>query len=367
MEYVEGQPIDRYCDERRLDIAVRIRLFVQVCEGVAFAHRNLVLHRDLKPSNILATADGHVKIVDFGTATLLQPERLVAISRAPVAPAYASPEQLTGGAVSMASDQYSLALVLYELLSGSMAFAARTSLISAVERALAGERPSALETAVTEAAAAARRTSVPRLRRRLSGDLDTIVQKALSPDPAGRYASVQHLCEDLDRLLRGEPILARPPSFVYHTSRFVRRHWLPVSLVAALLVSLSAATAISVRQASIARAESAKARTLNRFLTMMLSSANPTWVNPRAADAGSVTVREILDGASELVDRELGSTPEVEAEMRETPAATYLGMGATDKGPSAGGACVVTLPAAGRRPRGCRRKGVHRGRARVSR
>ena len=115
MDYVEGKPIDLYCDEHRLDIAGRLRLFAQVCDGVAFAHRHLVLHRDLKPANILVTAEGLVKIVDFGTATLLQPERLMTVSPAPLTPAYASPEQLTGQAVDTASDQYSLGLVLYEL------------------------------------------------------------------------------------------------------------------------------------------------------------------------------------------------------------------------------------------------------------
>ena len=134
MEYVDGQPLDRHCDARHLDVPARLRLFTAVCEGVAFAHRNLVLHRDLKPSNILVTSDGHAKVVDFGTATLLQPDRLSTLSKAPLTPAYASPEQLTGQAVGTASDQYSLGLVLYELLSGAMPFADSTSLIAAMER-----------------------------------------------------------------------------------------------------------------------------------------------------------------------------------------------------------------------------------------
>lgn len=331
MDYVEGQPIDLYCDEHRLDIAGRLRLFAQVCAGVAFAHRHLVLHRDLKPANILVTAEGLVKIVDFGTATLLQPERLMTVSPAPLTPAYASPEQLTGQAVDTASDQYSLGLVLYELLTGVAPFATRASLMAAVERALAGVEPTAPHLAVTEGAPGPRRTSLARLRRQLKGDLGTIVRKALVAHTAERYASVQHLADDLDRWTRGEPILGRTPSVAYRASRFVQRHWVAVSVATTLLVSLVAATAVSFQQASIARAESGKARQLNRFLTDMLSSANPSWFNANAGNAGSITVREVLDGASMLIETELSDQPAVEAELRRTLGRTYIGLGVVDQ------------------------------------
>jgi eukaryotic-like serine/threonine-protein kinase len=180
MEYVDGQPIDQYCDAQQLDLDGRLRLFAEVCDGVAYAHRNLVLHRDLKPSNILVTADGHAKVVDFGTATLLEPDRLSTVSKAPLTPAFASPEQLTGQAVGTASDQYSLGLVLYELITGTPPFAGRTSLMAAVERALARTTTTAPHTVVTEAAAATRRTTLARLRRILTGDLSTIVAKTLA-------------------------------------------------------------------------------------------------------------------------------------------------------------------------------------------
>jgi tetratricopeptide (TPR) repeat protein/predicted Ser/Thr protein kinase len=337
MEYVDGQPLDRYCDQRRLDVPARLRLFAAVCDGIAFAHRTLVLHRDLKPSNILVTADGHAKVVDFGTATLLQPDRDSTISRAPLTPAYASPEQLTGQAVGTASDQYSLGLVLYELLTGAVPFGERTSLMASVERAVAGAAPAAAHTAVTAAAAEARQISPARLRRQLAGDLGTIVRKALAPDPRARYSSVQHLADDLARWLDGAPILGRPPSAGYRASRFVRRHWAATALVATLLAGLLTATAVSFqqaaaarRQAAIATTESAKARQLNRFLTQMLSSANPQWSNANAARAGSITVRDVLDGAGQLVASELGASPAVEAEMRRTLGATYVGLGATE-------------------------------------
>ncbi len=202
--------------------------------------------------------------------------------------------------------------------------------MAAIERALAGVEPTAPHEAVTEAAPAMRRTSRSRLRRALSGDLGTVVRKALAVGPAGRYDSVQHLADDLGRWSAGEPILGRPPSIAYRTSRFVQRHWVAVSVAATLLVSLLVATAVSFQQAAIARAESAKARQLNRFLTEMLSSTNPSWFNANAGDAGSITVRQVLDGAGQLIPTSLGDNPEVEAEMRRTLGRTYVGMGALE-------------------------------------
>ena len=330
MEYVDGQPIDRYCDAERLDVAGRLRLFAEVCAGVAFAHRNLVLHRDLKPANILVTSDGHAKVVDFGTATLLQPDRLSTLSKAPLTPAYASPEQLTGQAVGTASDQYSLGLVLYELLTGVAPFPDSASLMAAMERALTRTTTTAPHAVVTAAAAAVRNTTLAKLRRTLTGDLGTIVGKALAHEPAARYASVQHMADDLVRWFAGEPIEGRTPSLAYRTSRFVQRHWVAVAVAATLLVALLAATAVSVQQARVARAESGKATQLNRFLTRMLSSANPSWYNANAGQAGSITVRQVLDGAGALIQTELKDAPEVEAEMRRTLGRTYIGLGAAD-------------------------------------
>ncbi|MBP7777104.1 MAG: protein kinase [Acidobacteria bacterium] len=345
MEYVEGQAIDRYCDTGRLDVPARLRLFMEVCDGVAFAHRNLVLHRDLKPSNILVTREGRAKVVDFGTATLLQPDRLATTSMAPLTPAYASPEQLTGKAVGTASDQYSLGLVLFELLTGGAAFGERTSLMAAVERALAATTTTAPHLAVTEAAASTRQTSLAKLRRTLSGDLATILAKALAHEPSARYASVQHFADDVRRWLSGAPILARPPSLAYQSSRFVHRHWVATSVAATLTVALVVATGVSLqqaalarrqadeaqRQAAAARTESEKNRQMNRFLTRMLSSANPTWNNANAAVASSITVRQVLDGAGALIGTELVDLPDVEAEMRRTLGRTYIGLGAPDQ------------------------------------
>ena len=331
MELLDGKPITEFADAGRLDIEARVRLFLQVCTGVAYAHRSLVLHRDLKPSNILVTADGQAKIVDFGTATLLEPERLATTSRAPLTPAYASPEQLTGRAVGTSSDQYSLGLVLYELLCGTTPFGQRTSLIMAIERALAGAEVAAPAEMIAEGAAEVRGTSRARLRRQLGGDLGTIMRKAVSQDPASRYASVSQFADDLERWLAGQPIVGRPPSFTYEAARFVGRHRVAVGVAAALFLSLLAATATSVYQARVARTESSKTRQLNSFLTSMLSSANPMWTNANAARAGSITVREVLDGASQQIASELSGSPDVEAEMRRTLGSTYIGLGVVDR------------------------------------
>lgn len=330
MEFVDGVPLDRYCDGHRLDVAARLRLFAEVCDGVAYAHRSLVLHRDLKPSNILVTADGRAKVVDFGTATLLQPDRLVTTSVAPLTPAYASPEQLTGRAVGTASDQYSLGVVLYELLTGVLPFGSQPSLMAAMERAIAGTTTVSPHAVVTDAAASTRRTTLARLRRQLSADLGTIVSKALAPDASARYASVQHLADDLARWSAGEPIQGRRPSVMYRATRFVQRHWVATSVAATLALALVTATAVSLQQAQAVREESGKVRELNRFLTSMLSSANPSWYGANLETPDTITVKQVLDGAAEVVDRQSESTPAIEAEIRRMLGRTYLGLGATD-------------------------------------
>jgi serine/threonine-protein kinase len=331
MEHVNGVPIDQYCDAHRLDVQARVRLFARVCAGVDFAHRNLILHRDLKPSNILVTSEGQPKVVDFGTAALLQPERLTTVSRAPLTPAYASPEQLTGRPVGTATDQYSLGLVLYELLTGTPGHPHATSIFSAVERALAGVEPAPAHRAVTAEAAATRRSTVAGLGRQLAGDLGTIVHKALASDPVARYASVEHFIEDLYRWLRVEPIQGRPQSWGYRASRFVSRHRIAVTTAALLFVSLIAATVWSMQQTRLARQESERANELNTFLTRMLSAANPSWQNPNAATAASVTVRQVVDGASTLLTARQMS-PEVEADMRFVVGRTYVQLGLVDLG-----------------------------------
>ena len=234
--------------------------------------------------------------------------------------------------------RYSLGLVLYEVLTGASAFGERASLMASVERAMAGTPPTAPHTVVTAAAAAARQISLGRLKRHLAGDLGTIVGKALAPEPTGRYASVQHLADDLARWADGEPIQGRVPSLAYRASRFAHRHWIAVTVTVTLAAALIGATAFSIvqarearSQAALARTESAKAQRLNQFLTEMLASANPIGTTATAARSSSLTVRELLDAASQMATTTLAATPDVRAETHHTLGRTYLGIGALDQ------------------------------------
>ncbi|MEO5823889.1 MAG: serine/threonine-protein kinase [Vicinamibacteraceae bacterium] len=320
MEYIEGQPIDRYCDERRLDVRERLRLFAEVCDGVAFAHRNLVLHRDLKPSNILVTTEGRAKVVDFGTATLLQPDRLATTSRPPFTPAYASPEQLVGHAVGTASDQFSLGLVLFELLTGAPAFGERTSLMAGVERALAGTTTAAPQAVVTEDAARSRQTSLAALRRTLSGDLTTIVGKALAHEPEQRYPSIGQLSTDLQLWADGLPILARPDTVGYRLRKLMGRRKLETSAVVFALVALVGGLFAAIVQARRADAQSQRATEVTRFLTAMLSAAEP------GALGKDALVRDVLTQASKDAAA-LEPTPALAAEVRGVIGRAYLALG----------------------------------------
>jgi eukaryotic-like serine/threonine-protein kinase len=323
MEYIEGQPLDRYCDERQLDVRERLRLFAEVCDGVAFAHRNLVLHRDLKPSNILVTSEGRAKVVDFGTATLLQPDRLATTSRPPLTPAYASPEQLVGHPVGTASDQFSLGLVLFELLTGNSPFGERTSLMAAVERALAGTTTAAPQAVVTEEAARSRKTSLAALRRTLSGDLTTIVGKALAHEPEQRYASVAHFSDDLQLWAEGQPILARPDSVGYRLKKLIGRRRLETSAVVFALVALVGGLLAAIVQAQRADAQSRRASEVTRFLTAMLSSAEP------GALGKDALVRDVLAKASKDAAA-LDGSPALAAEVRGVIGRTQLALGDYD-------------------------------------
>ncbi len=260
MEYVEGLPIDRYCDERRLTIAERIELFRTVCHAVHYAHQSLVVHRDLKPSNILVTADGQVKLLDFGIAKLLEENASLGVAEPRtgllmLTPEYASPEQVRGEPVTTASDVYSLGVVLYQLLTGRRPYRIASRSAADIERIVchaAPERPSA---AIDQMAAQARDSSLDRLRRRVRGDLDTIVLKALSKEPVRRYLSAAQLSDDLRRHLVRLPVLARGDTAAYRAGMFLRRHWLAVAAAVAMVEILIAGVVATAWQARRADAQ----------------------------------------------------------------------------------------------------------------
>jgi serine/threonine-protein kinase len=255
LEHVEGDHIDRYCDQHRLDVEARLRLFLDVAGAVAHAHANLIVHRDLKPSNVLVSKDGQVKLLDFGIAKLLEGEgqdgeaTLLTIQggRA-MTPEYAAPEQVTGAPVTTATDVYALGVLLYVLLTGQHPAGPGTRSPADLVKAIVDTEPRRLSDIVTSradeettSANAARRTATPdKLSRLLRGDLDTIVAKALKKNPQERYSSVTALADDIARYLKHEPISARPDTVAYRASKFVRRHRVPVAATVLVIVGLSA-------------------------------------------------------------------------------------------------------------------------------
>jgi eukaryotic-like serine/threonine-protein kinase len=249
LEHVEGRRIDRYCIDEALPVPARLRLMLQVMEAVAHAHARLVVHRDLKPGNILVTADGQVRLLDFGIAKLLDQDGAddTALTRdggRVMTPDYAAPEQVRGEPASTAVDVYALGVVLYELLAGQRPFAAQRQSQAALEEAILHAEPPAPSSVVADRA----------LRKALHGDLDTIAQKALHKDPAQRYASVDAFAADLRRHLAHEPLLARPEPLGSRLHKFLRRHRWAVGAGAALVLSLVGGTAAALWQAAQARA-----------------------------------------------------------------------------------------------------------------
>jgi len=281
MEYVNGTPLDRYCDENRLNLTARLHLFRTVCDAVQYAHQNLIVHRDLKPANILVTPEGAVKLLDFGIAKLLGPaldgETLALTSEgAPMTPEYASPEQVQGEVITTASDTFALGVLLYQLLTGRSPYRLPNWTAMKLFQAITEqetEKPSSRvvhdeefvapggEGKRIDAAAAAlsREGTVDRLYRRLQGDLDTIVCTALRKEPARRYASVERFSDDLRLHLEGGAVAARGDSFAYRFSRFVYQHRAGVTAAALAVISLVTATVVSVYYARAARREQAVA------------------------------------------------------------------------------------------------------------
>ena len=320
MERVEGVALDEHCRAHRLDVDARLRLFLQVADAVAYAHARLIVHRDLKPSNILVTARGDVKLLDFGVAKLLEDDAPAAadltqqIGRA-VTPDYASPEQVSGRPVTVASDVYSLGIVLYELLTGERPYH--------VERYSAA----ALEEAILHADVAAASTRVAgdrKLARRLRGDLDTITQKALRKEIAQRYPSVESMAADLRRHLEGEPVWARPPSWRYRAAKFVGRHRLALAAVAAAGVSLAAGLGAALWQAHEARRLAAVA--LSRLQMTEATLDFTTMVLTEGLSAGeSLTLDELIKRSEALAESRFATEP-AERVSAADAVATWLNM-----------------------------------------
>lgn len=338
LERIDGLPIDRHCDERRLSVTERIRLFRTVCAAVAYAHKNLVVHRDLKPSNILVGADGQPKLLDFGIAKVLSPDELEEEGSRTISPAltpsYASPEQLRGEPVTTATDIYSLGVVLYRLLSGALPRVVPTphatagSGFSEVDppsrRSRRAEPTSRGAAPLSPEEVARRRGTTPRgLARQLAGDLDNILQKALRPEPERRYASVERLGEDLRRYLEHLPVEARPDGWGYRAAKFLRRNPLAAVLAGLLgLSSLGYGFFASVQARRVDREHQRTERALS-LLVDLFRGADPS----ARASSQKPTVEEVLDlGARQLLEQ-VEEDPEVEARLASVIGDVYLNLG----------------------------------------
>ena len=373
MEYIEGLPIDDYCNKHHLDLGQRLDLFRKVCEAVNFAHRNLVVHRDLKPSNILVNQDGVPKLLDFGISKIIsgdfeQNESATVTRMGAMTPGYASPEQLRKESVSTATDIYSLGVILYELLSGHRPFEEKehdlkeifkavletdptppSAMIENISRKLKAEtkvktelKPVEEITEKKKASNSFSHTGANKIRytlpnaisltaNSLRGDLDNIVLKALRKEPVRRYSSAENLAEDIHRHQRGLPVTARPNTFSYRAEKFFQRN--KVSVFAGILILLAVIGGILTTfwQARVARLEAEKSKKVNEYMRNVLNFSNPSWVSSNPKRNREAKIADALDEALKNIDTDLANEPEIQAEILMTIGSTYVGQAQYDK------------------------------------
>jgi serine/threonine-protein kinase len=317
LEYVRGVSIDKWCDERGLGVAERLRLFTEVCAAVAHAHSNLIVHRDIKPSNILVTEDGRAKLLDFGVAKLVEPDsrpertELTRMTGRIFTPEYAAPEQILGLTITTATDVYSLGVLLHVLLSGSRPCGGSDNSVD-VERAIVHDEPVRMSRAAG------------RFRRELAGDLDNIVARALRKNPAERYASVLALREDIQRHLAHQPILAQAESATSRARKFVRRHRAGVIAAALVFVAIAAGLIGVVWQAQVARNEARKATAIRDFLVGIFERNSVA--HPDGARARQTTASELLAQSAQQIRGTLRDAPEVRTELLGVMAQLYASL-----------------------------------------
>ena len=328
MEYIPGEPIDSYCETRRLSVEARLQLFCDVCSAVQYAHRNLVVHRDLKPSNILVGPDRRVALLDFGIARLLAAEEARAAEATmtvdrQLTPLYSSPEQIRGEPVSTAADVYALGVLLHVLLTGTNPY--RLTSLGSYEVARA-----VIEENAEPPSMSAARTGKPQLARRLRGDLDAIVLKAMCKESGKRYATVEQLETDVRRYLTGLPVLAQPESRSYVLGKFIKRHWTAVTLASVATGLLIAFAVVMTVQRSRIRAQAQRIARERDRAEKVGQGFLAIFRNIAPGDSG-ITAREVLDSATSRINEEMLAYPEQRARLIFEMARAYHRIGYEDR------------------------------------
>lgn len=333
MEYVDGVPLDAHVSGAGMGIRQRLELFLQICEAVEYAHRNLVIHHDLKPPNILVTRDGRIKLLDFGVARLLDPETadptVTWSGFRQVTPQYASPELLRGEQAGTASDVYSLGILLFELLTGQPPYSVEQLTPLEIEKKVYVETPplcSELVRRRSRREGAGKRREATRLERILKGDLDNIVAQAIRKRPEHRYRSVRELAEDVRRYLDGKLVAARRHTWTYRASKFIRRHKGKVAAAALLAVALVGGIIATSWQALIALEERNRAE---QSLQMLIDLVRIS--DPNSGLGADIPAREILEHAYGELQRRLPVDSEVRSEVTQAIGVIYFNMGLSAK------------------------------------
>lgn len=327
LEHVAGQPITRWCGEHRAPLAQRLELMRQVMAAVEYAHARLVVHRDIKPSNVLVTADGTVKLLDFGIAKMLATDdlgsesgTLTRLGNRMATPGYSAPEQLAGLAVTTRADVYALGVMLHEILAGRR---------PGGDGAPGVEAPRCSTQVDATFAATVGGSDVAALRRALRGDLDAIIAKAIDPVPERRYGSVEALAADLERHRRHEPIVAQRIGRVAMAAKFARRHRLGTGLATALVTVIGIGVALVAWEANEAAQQARRAEAARAFLVEIFSASDPRIASDKPR--GEVTARELLDLGATRIEREFADDPRTAIQLLGTVADIYRELGVADR------------------------------------